>query len=128
MRDGPLAKVNTRYVYLFVRLALLRRSGAETCLQNRLIVGAEGSSMSFKQVRLAALVVGALLCVLLRPALAERERSTTVAFTNANVIPLDHNGVGQGWTVLVRDDRIVEVGDRSEIKVPPNAVTIDCAG
>ena len=54
------------------------------------LVGAKkGPSMRFKQVCLAALV-GALMCVLSGRALAQ---PMTIAFTNANVIPLDHNGV-----------------------------------
>ena len=70
--------------------------------------------MRFKQIRLAALVA-ALICVLSGRVLAQ---PMTLAFTNANVIPLDHNGVEQGWTVLVRGDRIAEVGSRHEVKVP----------
>jgi hypothetical protein len=84
--------------------------------------------MGLKQVRLAALVVGALIWVWSRPVLAQRQQPMIVAFTNANVIPLDHNGVEQGWTVLVRGDRIAEVGSRYEVKVPSDAAVIDCTG
>src|SRR5262245_917973 len=84
--------------------------------------------MRFKQSRLAALVVAAWICVLASPILAQRHQSMTTAFTNANVIPLDHNGVEQGWTVLVRGDRIAEVGSRYEVKVPSDAAVIDCTG
>jgi hypothetical protein len=52
----------------------------------------------------------------------------TVAFTNVNVIPLDHEGVEWDRTVLVRGDRIVSVGSRDEIKVPSGAVVIDGGG
>src|SRR5207249_4216916 len=88
----------------------------------------KGPSMRFKQARLAALVVGALICVLSGPVLAQRDQSMTIAFTNVNVIPLDHNGVEPGWTVLVRKDRIAEVGSRYEVKVPSDAAVIDCIG
>src|SRR5215831_7184739 len=81
--------------------------------------------MRFKQVRLAALVDAALMCVLSGRLFAQ---PMTIAFTNANAIPLDHNGVEQGWTVLVRGDRIAEVGSRYEVKVPSDTVVIDCAG
>jgi imidazolonepropionase-like amidohydrolase len=84
--------------------------------------------MGLKQVRLAAPVVGALIWVWSGPVLAQRQQPVIMAFTNANVIPLDHNGVGQGWTVLVRGDRIAEVGDRYEVKVPSDAAVIDCTG
>ena len=52
----------------------------------------------------------------------------SIAFTNANVIPLDHESVEPDRTVLVRGDRIAEVGSVSEIKVPSDAVVIDCTG
>src|SRR5262245_22686100 len=55
----------------------------------------KGPSMRFKQSRLAALVVGALICVLSGPVLAQRHQAMTIAFTNANVISLDRNGVEQ---------------------------------
>ena len=84
--------------------------------------------MAFKQARIAALVVGVLGWVLVAPILAQGPQPMTVAFTNANVILLDHEGVEQGWTVLVRGDRIAAVGSRYEVKVPSDAVVIDCAG
>jgi Amidohydrolase family len=83
--------------------------------------------MKFKQVGLAALAVGVLMCVLSRPVLAQRPPMTT-AFTNANVISLDHEGVEQGQVVLVRGDRISEVGSRYEVKIPSGAAVIDCTG
>jgi len=95
-------------------------------VKNLRFVGAKkGASMRFKQVRLAALVVAALMCILSGRVFAQ---PMTIAFTNANVIPLDHNGIEQGWTVLVLGDRIAEVGSRYEVKVPADAVVIDCTG
>src|SRR5262249_41478577 len=95
-------------------------------VKNLRLAGAKkGRSMRFKQVRLAALVVAALMCVLSGRLFAQ---PMTIAFTNANAIPLDHNGVEQGWTVLVRGDRIAESGNRYEVKVPSDAVVIDCTG
>jgi dolichol kinase len=41
---------------------------------------------------------------------------------------LDHEGVKQDRTVLVRGDRIVSIGSRYEVKVPSDAVVIDGAG
>jgi hypothetical protein len=82
--------------------------------------------MSFKQARLAALGAPVLVWMLSASVLAQRQQP--IAFTNANVIPLDHEGVEPNRTVLVRGDRIVEVGTRSEVKVPSDAVVIDCIG
>ncbi len=70
--------------------------------------------------------IGVLTCVLAATVFAQGPQS--VAFTNANVIPLDFAGVNQGQTVLVRGDRIAEVGTRSQIKIPSDAIVIDCAG
>jgi dolichol kinase len=84
--------------------------------------------MSFKQARRAALGAGVLLWMLSAPVLARKQPPMTIAFTNANVIPLDHQGVEPDWTVLVRGDRIAEVGSSSEIKAPSDAVVIDCTG
>ena len=84
--------------------------------------------MTCKQTLLAAPVVGVLGLVSLARAFAQEPQSIAVAFRNVNVIPLDHEGVEQGRTVLVRGDRIVAVGSRYEVKVPSDAVAIDGTG
>src|SRR5437667_4499269 len=88
----------------------------------------KGPSMSFKQARRAALGAGVLVWMLSAPVLAQKQLPMTIAFTNANVIPLDQESVEPDRTVLVRGDRIAEVGSGSEIKVPSDAVVIDCTG
>jgi imidazolonepropionase-like amidohydrolase len=84
--------------------------------------------MTFKQTVLAAAILGVVTWLFSAPVLAQGLQPTVVAFTNANILPLDHEGVEQGRIVLVRGDRIAEVGSRSEIKVPSDAVVIDCTG
>jgi dolichol kinase len=84
--------------------------------------------MSFKRACGAALRAGVLVWVLPAPVLAQGPQPMTVAFTNVNVIPLDHEGVKQDRTVLVRGDRIVSVGSRYEVKAPSDALVIDGAG
>ena len=84
--------------------------------------------MSFKQAHLAALSAGVSVWMLSSPVLAQKQPPMTIAFTNANVIPLDHEGVEPDRTVLVRGDRIAAVGSRYEVKVPSDAVVIDCTG
>jgi hypothetical protein len=51
-----------------------------------------------------------------------------IAFVNVNVIPMDHEGVLEGYTVLVRDDRITEVGPYEEVSVPSGAQIIEGDG
>ncbi len=84
--------------------------------------------MICKQMLLAARVSGVLVFVLSTCALAQGLQPTTVAFTNVNVLPPDHAGVEQDQTVLVHGDRIAEVGRRSEVKVPSDAVVINGGG
>ncbi len=50
------------------------------------------------------------------------------AFVNVNVIPMDREGVLESQTVIVRGDRIQEVGPVSRVKVPGSAVVIDGKG
>lgn len=84
--------------------------------------------MTFKLTLLAAPVVGILMLPLPPCALAQGRPPMTVAFTNVNVIPLDHEGVEPDQTVLVHGDRIAEVGSGYKIKVPSDALVIDCTG
>ena len=60
--------------------------------------------------------------------LAQGSPRTPLAFTNVNIISLDHESVERGRTVLVSGDRIVAVGSTKEVNVPPDAVVLDCSG
>jgi hypothetical protein len=51
-----------------------------------------------------------------------------VAFINVNVVPMDSARLLPGHTVVVQNDRIVEVGPATEVAVPTGAVRIDGAG
>lgn len=51
-----------------------------------------------------------------------------VAFVNVSVVPMDSERVLADQTVLVRGDRIVEVGPASRVKVPAGALRIDGRG
>src|SRR3712207_827823 len=51
-----------------------------------------------------------------------------VAFVNVNVVPMDSERVLANQTVLVRGDRIVEVGPESKVKVPAGALRVDGRG
>lgn len=52
----------------------------------------------------------------------------TVAFVNVTVVPMDSERMLQQHTVVVRGDRIVDVGPASAVKVPNGARRIDGAG
>jgi imidazolonepropionase-like amidohydrolase len=64
-----------------------------------------------------------LLCLAAAISLAE-----PTAFVNVNVIPLDHERVLTNQTVVVRDGKIIEIGDAKKVKVPKDAVRIDGKG
>lgn len=59
---------------------------------------------------------------------AAANASSTIAFVGANVLPMDREVVLAEHTVLVRDDRIVEVGPTADIDVPEGAQRIDARG
>ena len=50
------------------------------------------------------------------------------AFVNVNVVPMDRERVLTNQTVVVRDGKIVEIGDAKKVKVPKDAVRIDGKG
>ncbi|HWP44099.1 MAG TPA: amidohydrolase family protein [Blastocatellia bacterium] len=51
-----------------------------------------------------------------------------VAFINVNVVPMDSQHILKGQTVLVKGDRIAEIGPSAKVKVPQNALRIDGTG
>jgi imidazolonepropionase-like amidohydrolase len=51
-----------------------------------------------------------------------------VAFVNVNVVPMDAERVLTNQTVVVRGERIVEVGPASRVKVPAGALRVDGRG
>jgi imidazolonepropionase-like amidohydrolase len=57
-----------------------------------------------------------------------RAQSTTVAFTNVHVVPMDTNRVLRDQTVIVTKDRITAVGPASSTKVPDGATRIEARG
>lgn len=52
----------------------------------------------------------------------------TIAFVDANVVPMDRERVLERHTVLVRDGRIVEIAPSSKIKLPKDARVVDAKG
>ncbi|MEW6210893.1 MAG: amidohydrolase family protein [Acidobacteriota bacterium] len=50
------------------------------------------------------------------------------AFINVNLISMSSERLLTGQTVLVRDGKIIEVGQSNRVKVPTDALRIDCRG
>jgi len=79
-------------------------------------------------VLLAVFLLASLQDTSARTAPGERADSVVVAFVNVTVIPLDGERTIPNRTVLVRGDRIVEIGPAADVIVPLGAVMIDAAG
>lgn len=56
----------------------------------------------------------------------ERERtSSTVAFVNVNVVPMDSKRILENQTVIVQGDSIIQIGSTSEVFIPEQTFRID---
>jgi len=55
----------------------------------------------------------------------EPQRPAVVAFVNVNVVPMDRERILPGQTVIVRADRISEVGPADTTAIPEGALRID---
>lgn len=77
------------------------------------------------QVTRITTVLAAVFCCLLVPDVAF---SQVTAFTNVNVIPMDHERILRDQTVIVRDGRVVTVGPAATTPVPAGAVRIEARG
>ena len=51
-----------------------------------------------------------------------------VAFVDVNVVPMSRDGVLERQTVIVRGNRIAEIGPASQVRVPAGAVTVNASG
>jgi Amidohydrolase family len=76
---------------------------------------------------IAILLVAAAGVVLGTGAAAQSGANSTVAFVGVNVIPMDREVVLKGQTVVVRDGKIVSLGDKG-LQVPDGAVRVDGTG
>jgi imidazolonepropionase-like amidohydrolase len=78
---------------------------------------------------IALLVLLIVAVLLITPSLSFTQTANReIAFINVNVVPMDSNRLLKEQTVLVRGDKIVEVGPASRVKVAPGAVRIDGSG
>jgi len=69
---------------------------------------------------LRVVVLGLVALALASPALAQ----DVTAFVGVNVVPMDSERVIRGQTVIVRDSRIVEIGDVGSVVIPLEAEVI----
>ena len=60
--------------------------------------------------------------------LAQVPPQRATAFVNANVVPMDREGVLADYTVVVSSGRIVEMGPSASVEPPAGAMVIDAAG
>jgi imidazolonepropionase-like amidohydrolase len=74
----------------------------------------------------ALTVLAALVTVAIPP--APQDPGAATAFVDVSVIPMDRERVLERQTVLVRGDRIVELGPAAQVRVPDRAVRVDGRG
>ena len=58
----------------------------------------------------------------------EAAEAQTYAFLNVNVVPMDKERVIKEQTVIVRGEKIIQIGPSAKTKIPPNAIRIDGSG
>ena len=79
------------------------------------------------RVNIAILLATAFVTTFV-PAAPNAQTSTTVAFTNVTVIPMDRERAIPDQTVVVRGERIVAMGRAAEVQVPADATRVDGRG
>jgi imidazolonepropionase-like amidohydrolase len=77
---------------------------------------------------LTMLPVALAALALQRSIIPKPSQEPVVAFVDVNVIPMDRDGVLDHQTVIVRGNRIAEVGAAGQVKVPAGANTVDGRG
>ncbi len=70
----------------------------------------------------------ALVAILAAPAASQSPSTSVTAFTNVTIVPMDRERVLPDHTVIVRGDRIAEIGPSARVTAPDGAVRIDGRG
>jgi len=70
----------------------------------------------------------AALIIAVSAPLALHAQAQTIAFTHATVIPMDRERSLSDHTIIVRGDRIVEIGPSSRVQVPSGATEVNAQG
>ena len=68
------------------------------------------------------------ICAVALAAATPHAQDRVTAFVNVHIVPMDRETVLRDHTVLVKGDRIVEIGPSATVKAPSAALTIDGAG
>jgi imidazolonepropionase-like amidohydrolase len=97
---------------------IVKHSAAEIFCWKRLVVS---------NLLLAGLFVVALIVLASAQAASAQSAHATVAVTNAKILPIDGPAIEHG-TLVVRDGKIVAVGDAASTKIPDGATVVDAAG
>ena len=86
--------------------------------------------MKMKHITLLLLLSAALAPAHARSTEGRRapQPARATVFENVNVIPMDRERVLRNQTVVVRDGRVVEVGDARKVRVPAGALRVDGRG
>jgi imidazolonepropionase-like amidohydrolase len=79
------------------------------------------------RLNIAFLLITALVTALVPDAL-NAQTSSSVAFTNVTVIPMDRERAIPDQTVVVRGDRIVAMGRSADVQIPADATRVDGRG
>jgi imidazolonepropionase-like amidohydrolase len=69
-----------------------------------------------------------VLASIASPCAARSQEPQAIAFVGASVIPMDRERVLENHTVIVRGDRIVEVGPAASVRVPAGAQRVEARG
>src|SRR6185369_3086056 len=84
--------------------------------------------MKIKAALLALMLLAVNCLALARDAGAEGAKDQPIAFVGVNVVPMDSERVIENQTVIVRGDRIAELGPSAKVKVPAGALRIEAKG
>jgi imidazolonepropionase-like amidohydrolase len=82
-------------------------------------------------MKIKAILLALTLLITGSPAFAagsETAKDQLVAFVGVNVVPMDSERVIEDQTVIVRGDRIAELGPSAKVKVPAGALRIEAKG
>jgi imidazolonepropionase-like amidohydrolase len=84
--------------------------------------------MKIKAALLALMLLIVNCAALARDARRQGAKPQVIAFVGVNVVPMDRERVIENQTVIVRGDRIAEVGPAAKIKVPADALRVEARG
>jgi imidazolonepropionase-like amidohydrolase len=81
--------------------------------------------------RVLVLLIGIVHCISIPPATGQSftgDKNNNLALVGAKIYPSPTDKPINKGTVLIRDGKIVALGETAKIKVPDNMVSIDCTG